>query len=166
MLKGYRRRFVAFNMLLVGVVLLVALVFQGVYLYRSAYNELQNTMRLIVEPLGGARMGGFRFDGAGDFPEEGLPERPFDANPRFAERGERRVSEEGILTVFYSAENDTWSLLSPESFLDEETLERAVRAAAEQTEVFGALSGLDLYYYKEGGADSSRIALADTAYLS
>ena len=63
MLKAYRRRFVVFNMLLVGVVLLVALVFQGLYLYRSEYNELRNTMRLIVEPLGGARMGFFLFDG-------------------------------------------------------------------------------------------------------
>ena len=63
MLKGYRRRFVAYNMLLVGVVLLVALCFQGLYLYRSAYNELQNTMRLIVEPLGGARWGDMMPDG-------------------------------------------------------------------------------------------------------
>lgn len=97
MLKGYRRRFVAFNMLLVSVVLLVALIFQGLYQYRNAYNELQNTMRLIVEPLGGAPMGLFRPDGAGSAPFAQMPRRAEESAPR----SERRIMEEGILVAFY-----------------------------------------------------------------
>ena len=50
MLKGYRRRFVLLNMLLVGVALLLALIAQWVYLYRSSYNELRSTMQMLVEP--------------------------------------------------------------------------------------------------------------------
>lgn len=162
MLKAYRRRFVAFNMLLVGVVLLIALVFQGLYLYRSAYSELQNTMRLIVEPLGGARMGGVRFDGGtGELPPE-LPQR---ADEKFDWRSERRISEEGILPVLYDSESDSYTLLARETFLDSGTLDAAVRAAAAEDDGFGRLTELGLYYYKEGGADSCRIALADTAYL-
>jgi len=203
MLKGYRRRFVSYNMLLVGVVLLIALIIQGVYLCRNAYSELNNTMRLIVEPLGGAEMGGFRFDNAGQPPEmsQGFPDgtgfgtdggqppelpdgEGFGADngqpPELAgdsgkgasdgQRGngdidEMRVREEGILAVFYDSTNDTFSLLSRESFLDETALEAAVRAASEQTDSFGKLSDLDVYYYKEDGAESVRIALADTDYL-
>ena len=159
MLRAYRRRFVAFNMLLVGVVLLVALVFQGLWLYRSAYSELQNTMRLIVEPLGGARMGDFRFGG------ETPPDMPQHMEGKDVRRDERRISEEGILTVFYDSASDSYTLLSPENFLGEETLDSAVRAAAAQTEEFGRLGELGLYYYRESGGDICRIALADTAYL-
>ena len=161
MLKAYRRRFVAYNMLLVGVVLLIALVFQGLYLYRSAYDELQNTMRLIVEPLGGARMGMFRFEGDG-----APPEKPQEADGRFAQRDERRITQEGILTVLYDRESDSYTFLGRESFLDADALDAAVRAAAAEADDFGRLSELGLYYYREDGADSCRIALADTAYLS
>ncbi len=164
MLKAYRRRFVTFNMLLVGVVLFIALLFQGVYLYRSAYNELRNTMRLIVEPLGGFRFGGFRGEGFGGEAPPDIPEQKPEG--KSSGRDGRRVSEEGILTVFYDGDSGSYSLLSPESFLDESALEEAVRSAAAQTDAFGKLSGLGLYYYREDGADSSRIALADTAYLS
>ena len=155
MLKGYRRRFIAFNMLLVGVVLLVALVFQGLYLYRSAYSELQNTMRLIVEPLGGARPGFFRPDG------ETPPEPPQNLEPR----DERRVSEAGILTVFYDSDSDSYTLLSRERFLDIDTLDTAVRTAAAEPEDFGRLRELGLFYYREDGPENCRIALADTAFL-
>ena len=165
MLKAYRRRFVAFNMLLVGVVLLAALIAQGLYLYRSAYNELQNTMRLIVEPLGGARMGLFRFDGEnGENPPE-PPQRMDEKGGKQAQRDERRISEEGILVVFYDSGSDSYTLLSRETFLDADRLDEAVRSAAAQSESFGRLSEQGLYYYREDGADSCRIALADTAYL-
>ena len=163
MLKAYRRRFVSYNMLLVGIVLLVALCFQGLYLYRSAYNELQNTMRLIVEPLGGARMGGLRFDDeVGGMPPS---DRPESDDERFDRRAERRVSEEGILTVFYDSASGSYTMLSRETFLDESTLDEAVRTAAARTDDFGRISELGLYYYREDGSDSCRIALADTAYL-
>ena len=165
MLKAYRRRFVAYNMLLVGVVLLAALIAQGLYLYRSAYNELQNTMRLIVEPLGGARMGFFRFDGEnGETPPE-PPQRMDEKGGKQAQRDERRISEEGILVVFYDSGGDSYTLLSRETFLDADRLDEAVHSAAAQSESFGRLSEQGLYYYREDGADSCRIALADTAYL-
>ena len=154
MLKGYRRRFVAYNMLLVGVVLLAALVWQGIYLYRSAYQEMQNTMRLIVEPLGGARPGGFRFEDT-----QAPPPKP----PQMDDL--RRGGTEGILAVIYESEGDSFFVLSPDSFLDDETLSAAVRAAAAETESFGKLPTLGLYYYKESSTDVCRIALADTAYL-
>jgi signal transduction histidine kinase len=165
-LKGYRRRFVVYNMLLVGVVLLIALIYQGVYLYRASYQELQNTMRLIVEPLGGAPWGAGRFEAPGSAPA-GMPnmsEPP--SGGGFAPEDElRRSSEEGILAVIYDSAGDSYVLLSPESFLDEETLDAAVRAAAAETGRFGRLPELGVYFYKEGGGEISRIALADTAYL-
>ncbi len=161
MLKAYRRRFVAFNMLLVGVVLLTALVFQWLYFYRNEYRELQNTMRLIVEPLGGAPMGFFRFAGVdGETPPE--PPPPEDSPTR---RDARRITEERILAVFYDSASDEYTLLSREGFLDKDELAEAVRTAAAQTEDFGRLRELGLFYYREGNSENCRIALADTAYL-
>ena len=161
MLKAYRRRFVVFNMLLVGIVLLTALVFQWLYLYRSAYNELQNTMRLIVEPLGGAPMGFFLFDAEG----RETPPEPQPPDGGLTRRDERRIIEERILAVFYDSGSDEYTLLSREGFLAEDKLAEAVRAAAAQEGSFGRLGELGLYYYREGGGDNCRIALADTAYL-
>ena len=52
MLKNYRKRFVKYNMMLVGVVLLIAVIAQDLYLYRTSVQELQDTMRMIVQPWG------------------------------------------------------------------------------------------------------------------
>ena len=50
MLKGYRRRFVVSNMIIVGAVLLAAFLILGAASYRNNYNELKNTMSLILRP--------------------------------------------------------------------------------------------------------------------
>ena len=115
-------------------IVLAALIAQGLYLYRRGYNELQNTMRLIVEPLGGARMGFFRFDGEnGETPPE-PPQRMDEKGGKQAQRDERRISEEGILVVFYDSGGDSYTLLSRETFLDADRLDEAVHSAAAQSE--------------------------------
>ena len=164
MLKGYRRRFVLLNMLLVGVALLLALIAQWAYLYRSSYNELRSTMQMLVEPWDTP---GARFQALGD----GMP-------PEFAEmRGQeppalpeaartpRGRGGEGIASVFYDASADEIFVLSRDNSLEEETLSAAVHEIAAQEKSFGLLSAYGLYYYREGGAESCKIALANRGYL-
>ena len=51
MLKGYRRRFVMLNMILVGSVLLATFISIGIAVYRDDYAELKSTMSMVVKPL-------------------------------------------------------------------------------------------------------------------
>ncbi len=164
MLKGYRRRFVTLNMLLVGVALLLALIAQWIYLYRSSYNELRSTMQMLVEPWDepGARfqtLGGTMPPEFSDMRGQEPPELPNDTRTRFGR------DEEGITSVFYDAAADEIFVLTRDSSINEEALSAAVHEIAAQEKSFGMLSAYGLYYYREGVSGSCKIALADRSYL-
>ena len=50
-MKAYRRRFVLFNMLMVGIVLTAMVTGVAVYMYRDYYDSLHDTMAQVVKPL-------------------------------------------------------------------------------------------------------------------
>lgn len=50
-MKAYRRRFVLFNMLMVGIVLTAMVAGVAVYMYRDYYDSLHDTMAQVVKPL-------------------------------------------------------------------------------------------------------------------
>ncbi len=50
-MRAYRRRFVLFNMLMVGIVLTAMIAGVAVYMYHDYYNSLQDTMTQVVKPL-------------------------------------------------------------------------------------------------------------------
>ena len=153
MLKGYRKRFVLFNMLLVGVALLLALAAQGVYLCRSSYTELEDTMRMVVAPWGG--MGDRLREGRGTPPEK----------PEGEPRGEKKRPEDrNVITAFYYPDTDEVTLLSSGEEGDEALCD-AVREAAKQEKSFGTLPSGAWIYYKEAGPSDCKIALTDSAYL-
>ncbi len=171
MLKGYRRRFVISNMILVGAVLLAAFIILGVVAYRNDYNELKNTMSLILRPwdspndsfrsLNDEPMRDRPFDGRGpDDGRGGMPEEP-------DMRGQpnERIDDKNIITVIYNVGDDEISILSDEQTLDRETLKSAIHEIADKEKDFGILRGYKLIYFKEGIGESYRIALADTSYL-
>ena len=54
-MKAYRRHFVRLNLMLVGAVLLVALVLAGVYMARSEYANMRQTMLETLEPFRGEK---------------------------------------------------------------------------------------------------------------
>ena len=156
MLKGYRKRFVLFNMLLVGVALLLALAAQGVYLFQSSYSELRTTMQLVVTPWGGM---GDRLREDRDAP----PEKPDGESKK--PRGEtERPEGRNVVTAFYYPDTDEVSLISNGAD-DSEELLAAVREAAAQEASFGTLPSGAWIYYKEAGPSDCKIALTDSAYL-
>jgi len=164
MLKGYRRRFVTFNMLLVGIVLLAAMIVQGVYLYRSSYNELKNTMRLLAEPWDRPTENFQLLD------ENERPQKHGDGPRHDGEIPPHKNSEllekNGIVTVFYNSATDEISVLSRDTSGDTDTVASAVRKIVTLDESFGKLREYGLIYYREGGAESSKIVLADTSYIN
>ncbi len=63
MIKGYRKRFVIYNMALIGSVLLTVFVVLGIYMYQSHCKELKNTMMHVAEPLDSPTEFFYQFDG-------------------------------------------------------------------------------------------------------
>ncbi len=189
-MNEYRRRFVAFTMALIGIVLLIVFTLIGVMMHRAAINELENTMRLVIEPWN-EQFAGFKpWDGRHPFPQDGAQDQPlptdgaqdqplptdeaqtpapFDPGadrPEPRDKGKRQFSTEGVETVFYNLETDELTLLSSTVKENIEHVEEAVREIVKQEKSYGTLSKYHLIYRYEciNGADY-KIALADTSFI-
>ena len=86
MLTAYRRRFVAITMALIALVLLLALIMQGIVVYRNEYQDMRRTMGMVLEPW---RMVGDDFrpgnPGPGQRPEDDdfAPDEDFEPDDDF-----------------------------------------------------------------------------------
>ena len=166
MLKRYRKRFVAFTMLLVGIVLVIALVAQGAYLFQNSYRNMQNNMRMMLEPWA-------VFGDAEALQELAGRQAPPDAQrpegePPFEPRdgmlpGNRDALP--ILSLIYDPESGEVNVLSREPVTDTQALFTLASQAAGAAESFGRLPD-GTFYYREGSANGYKIALADSSYLT
>ena len=109
-MKAYRRHFVRLNLMLVGAVLLVALVLAGVYMARSEYANMRQTMLETLEPFRGEK-GSFSYT-----PE--APEPPEPQEPQEAPEGPA-PSFSRCITVFFEAGEG--NIVSGTADRDEET---------------------------------------------
>lgn len=150
-MRAYRKRFVQFNMLLIGLVLLIMVLAIAVYMGRDYYRSLKTTMEQVVAPLGAFSQApeGQRFPGS--------PEKPDRRDPG---------ADKDILTIFYNQEDGTYSVLSPNSSYDEETLGEMLGAVISQEADFGVLRGFHAIYYRTGSGSPYKIALASTGYIT
>lgn len=146
-MSAYRKRFVQFNMLLIGIVLAVMVAVIAGYMTRDYYTSLRETMEQVVAPL--------RFF---SLPPEGRPEKP-----EFQEPPED-IQRKDILTVFYSRENDSYTLLSNSEVFSQEELPSLLHTIVSQEKNFGILYSQDAIYYRSGKTPY-RIAIASTDYI-
>lgn len=146
-MSAYRKRFVQFNMLLIGIVLAVMVAVIAGYMTRDYYTSLRETMEQVVAPL--------RFF---SLPPEGRPEKP-----EFQELPED-IQRKDILTVFYSKENDSYTLLSNSEVFSQEELPSLLHTIVSQEKNFGILYSQDAIYYRSGKTPY-RIAIASTDYI-
>ena len=146
-MSAYRKRFVQFNMLLIGIVLAVMVAVIAGYMTRDYYASLRETMEQVVAPL--------RFF---SLPPEGRPEKP-----EFQELPED-IQRKDILTVFYSRENDSYTLLSNSEVFSQEELPSLLHTIVSQEKNFGILYSQDAIYYRSGKTPY-RIAIASTDYI-
>lgn len=146
-MSAYRKRFVQFNMLLIGIVLAVMVAVIAGYMTRDYYTSLRETMEQVVAPL--------RFF---SLPPEGRPEKP-----EFQEPPED-IQRKDILTVFYSQENDSYTLLSNSEVFSQEELPSLLHTIVSQEKNFGILYSQDAIYYRSGKTPY-RIAIASTDYI-
>ena len=153
-MKAYRRHFVRLNLMLVGAVLLVALVLAGVYMARSEYANMRQTMLETLEPFRGEK-GSFSYT-----PE--APEPPEPQEPQEAPEGPA-PSFSRCITVFFEAGEG--NIVSGTPDWDEKTVLSAAAAAVDREEAFGYLKAYDLYYLAAGRADSAKVSLYPAGYL-
>lgn len=146
-MSAYRKRFVQFNMLLIGIVLAVMVAVIAGYMTRDYYTSLRETMEQVVAPL--------RFF---SLPPEGRPEKP-----EFQELPED-IQRKDILTVFYSREDDSYTLLSNSEVFSQEELPSLLHTIVSQEKNFGILYSQDAIYYRSGKTPY-RIAIASTDYI-
>ncbi len=150
-MREYRKRFVQFNMLLIGLVLLIMVLAIAVYMGRDYYRSLKTTMEQVVAPLGAFSQApeGQRFAGRQEKPDRRDP-----------------GADQDILTIFYNQEDGTYSVLSPNSSYDEETLGEMLGTIVSQEADFGVLRGFYTIYYRTGSGSPYKIALASTGYIT
>lgn len=146
-MSAYRKRFVQFNMLLIGIVLAVMVAVIAGYMTRDYYTGLRETMEQVVAPL--------RFF---SLPPEGRPEKP-----EFREPPED-IQRKDILTVFYSREDDSYTLLSNSEVFSQEELPSLLHTIVSQEKDFGILYSQDAIYYRSGKTPY-KIAIASTDYI-
>lgn len=150
-MSDYRKRFVQFNMLLIGIVLTVMVAAVTVYMGRDYYTGLRSTMEQVVAPL----------HAFSQLPA-GKAEKPGKNRQAFP----RKLGEEkNISVVFYTPETGEYSILSGSDSLSEEALPGLLSAVANQGKDFGFLSGSRVIYYKNG-SNPCKIALTGTGYLT
>lgn len=148
----YRKRFVQFNMLLIGLVLTVMVCLVAVYMYRDYYSGLKSTMEQVVAPLKA-------------FPNAPNSEKPF--GDQSGTRQPRQDSQgKDILTVFYAPDTGDIHLLSPNDYFDESTLPELLKAVTSQSAQFGTLYSSHVIYYYTGNSSLYRVALASTDYIT
>lgn len=150
-MSDYRKRFVQFNMLLIGIVLTVMVTAVAVYMGRDYYTGLRSTMEQVVAPLHA-----FSQLPAGKAEKPGKNRQAFPRKP-----GE----EKNISVVFYTPETGEYSILSGSDNLSEEALPGLLSAVTNQEKDFGFLPGSRVIYYKNG-SNPCKIALAGTGYLT
>lgn len=150
-MSDYRKRFVQFNMLLIGIVLTVMVAAVAVYMGRDYYTGLRSTMEQVVAPL----------HAFSQLPA-GKAEKPGKNRQAFP----RRLGEEkNISVVFYTPETGEYSILSGSDNLSEEELPGLLSAVTNQEKDFGFLPGSRVIYYKNG-SNPCKIALTGTGYLT
>ena len=150
-MSDYRKRFVQFNMLLIGIVLTVMVAAVAVYMGRDYYTGLRSTMEQVVAPLHA-----FSQLLAGKAEKPGKNRQAF---PR------RLGEEKNISVVFYTPETGEYSILSGSDNLSEEALPGLLSAVTNQEKDFGFLPGSRVIYYKNG-SNPCKIALTGTGYLT
>lgn len=146
-MSPYRKRFVEFNMLLIGIVLTIMVIAVAVYMRKDYYSSLRATMEQIVAPLRR-----FSAPPLGEPPQE-RPER------------EKPKQEKDILTVFYTPESGEYSILSPDNSVEVDDIQTVLDAIVAKDADFGVLREQKLIYYRSGNTPY-KIAIASTAYIT
>ena len=145
-MSQYRKRFVQFNMLLIGIVLTIMVAAVAGYMIKDYYTGLRTTMEQVVAPLRS-------FSQAPQGHPTGAPKSQTD-----------RENRKNILVVFYSREKNAYAMLSPNDAFPDGEIPALLEAIVAQKQDFGVLRQHHAIYYRSGSSPF-RIAIASTDYI-
>ena len=145
-MSRYRKRFVQFNMLLIGIVLTIMVAAVAGYMIKDYYTGLRTTMEQVVAPLRS-------FSQAPQGHSTGAPKSQTD-----------RENRKNILVVFYSREKNAYAKLSPNDAFSDGEIPALLEAIVAQEQDFGVLRQHNAIYYRSGSSPF-RIAIASTDYI-
>ena len=145
-MSQYRKRFVQFNMLLIGIVLTIMVAAVAGYMIKDYYTGLRTTMEQVVAPLRS-------FSQAPQGHPTGAPKSQTD-----------RENRKNILVVFYSREKNAYAMLSPNDAFPDGEIPALLEAIVAQEQDFGVLRQHHAIYYRSGSSPF-RIAIASTDYI-
>ncbi len=145
-MSQYRKRFVQFNMLLIGIVLTIMVAAVAGYVIKDYYTGLRTTMEQVVAPLRS-------FSQAPQGHPTGAPKSQTD-----------RENRKNILVVFYSREKNAYAMLSPNDAFSDGEIPALLEAIVAQEQDFGVLRQHHAIYYRSGSSPF-RIAIASTDYI-
>ncbi len=163
MLKNYRRRFVMLNMLLVGLVLMVTFIMIGTAVYTNSYNELKNTMTLVLKPWNSSQEKQPPRPNNNDSKnnKKSPPDKP-ENEPK--EQQPKHYKDDNITTIMYDSKNDEISVLSETLSFDGDT-EEIVHEITKRNDNFGTIQTYHIIYYREKTQNEYKIAVADVSYI-
>ena len=145
-MSQYRKRFVQFNMLLIGIVLTIMVAAVAGYMIKDYYTGLRTTMEQVVAPLRS-------FSQAPQGHPTGAPKSQTD-----------RENRKNILVVFYSREKNAYAMLSPNDAFSDGEIPALLEAIVAQEQDFDVLRQHHAIYYRSGSSPF-RIAIASTDYI-
>ena len=145
-MSQYRKRFVQFNMLLIGIVLTIMVAAVAGYMIKDYYTGLRTTMEQVVAPLRS-------FSQAPQGHPTGAPQSQTD-----------RENRKNILVVFYAREKNAYAMLSPNNVFSDGEIPALLEAIVAQEQDFGVLRQHHAIYYRSGSSPF-RIAIASTDYI-
>ena len=145
-MSQYRKRFVQFNMLLIGIVLTIMVAAVAGYMIKDYYTGLRTTMEQVVAPLRS-------FSQAPQGHPTGAPKSQTD-----------RENRKNILVVFYSREKNAYAMLSPNDAFPDGEIPALLEAIVAQEQDFGVLRQHHAIYYRSGSSPF-RITIASTDYI-
>lgn len=185
MLKKYRHKFIALNMITVGLVLIITFSYIGFELYRNNYSELKNVMSLVVKPWNTSHSDDHTYDRDNQPPEkpdqknngqntqQAQPDNADNAHPPEPKNSQKsRGKTEGTLyknddiyTYFYNSEKNTVIVLSEFNGYNGD-LKELMKKVSEQKENFGFLDEYRIIYYRERTENNAfKVAVTDKWYI-
>ncbi len=171
-MNAYRRHFIRLNMILVGAVLLITLLLVGIFVSRSEYDNMRQTMLETLEPFQ-ERNGSFSYT-PGQRPDSAPPVPTGEVSPAPQSDGETPPQQpksilgndapfSRCITVFYSDGQGT--IISGTNGTEQQTVLAAASDAIEAEATFGYLKAYDMFYLTAGQGGSSKLSLYPAVYL-
>lgn len=156
-------------MVLISILLIIALVAIGVYMYNSYNTNLRMTLEQVVKPFNPS----FANRGKSDFDDEEFgdkakfprKDRTDDFDFDIGEPRKLIKIDEDVTTVMYSESKNKISIIASSETVDRDIVDEAVAEGVRQKDSYGKLADYNLIYYKEKIDTDYKFAFISASFL-